>query len=63
MKKASVLIIVILAATILLTVSTQLTSATYSEGVTIVINSDGSVTPSSAPVSAAETHTSLPTIF
>lgn len=50
MKKASVLIIAILAATMFLTASTQSTSATYSEGVTIVINSDGSVTPSSAPV-------------
>jgi hypothetical protein len=50
MKKASVLFIVILAATMFLTASTKSTSATYSEGVTIVINSDGSVTPSSAPV-------------
>jgi parallel beta-helix repeat protein len=50
LKKLSVLFIVILAATLVLSASTTSTFAVYSEGVTIVINSDGSVTPSSAPV-------------
>ena len=49
-KKASVLFIAILAATMFLVASTKSTDATYSNGVTIVINSDGSVSPSSAPI-------------
>lgn len=44
------LCITILAAPLFLIVAIKPANATYSEGYTIVINSDGSVTPSSAPV-------------
>jgi parallel beta-helix repeat protein len=50
MKKLSLLLITILAATMFFAVSTKPTFAVYSEGRTIVINSDGTVTPSSAPI-------------
>jgi len=49
-KNASLLFITLVAVFLLLANATKSTVATYSYGDTIVINSDGSVTPASAPV-------------